>query len=139
MHTDHKSLEVILKKNNFVCPEATSKDDAKASALSTTGSIQEGVELHIADLLSRTALPTTSHPQYRTNETVYALQAVVEDVNHATGQNICLQTRDTIKDHSAEDKTSRMLPSFILRGWPDSKSTPILLRDYWTYRDKLTM
>lgn len=32
-----------------------------------------------------------------------------------------------------------MLQSFILRGWPDTKSTHILVRDYWTYRDELTM
>ena len=49
---------------------------------------KKGVELHIADFLSRAALPTASYLQYRTNETVYALQAEVEDVNHATDHNI---------------------------------------------------
>lgn len=70
----------------------------------------------------------------------YAVQAEFEDVNHATDQNISPLTRDASKAHSTEDKTSQMLQSFILRGWPDTrKSTPILVRDYWTYRDKLTI
>jgi hypothetical protein len=66
---------------------------------------KKGIEIHVAYFLSREAPPTTSYPQYRTNETVYALQAEFEDVNHANDQNISPQTLDSIKTNSAENKT----------------------------------
>ncbi|KAJ8375598.1 hypothetical protein SKAU_G00061780 [Synaphobranchus kaupii] len=87
---------------------------------------KKGKEMHIADLLSRAALPLTTHPEERSEETVYAVQAEVESVDHEIDPNISSQTWKSIKLHSQDDKTTGQEFQDFARSWEFQHKTSSL-------------
>ena len=91
---------------------------------------QPGSTLHIADLLSRSHLPTKPDPN----------SEEFEHVNMAQFPPIPDERLTEIKVETEADATLQLLKETILQGWPDNKEhVPPQIFPYFSTRDELFM
>jgi hypothetical protein len=124
--TDHKPLEMILRKPVHAAPPRLQRMLVKIQGYNFDINYTPGKQVILADTLSR--LPNQSK-----NEDI-ELDCSVDLVNFSPNKQNQLRTG------TALDSQLSCLSQVIMEGWPeDFKSVPMPARDFWSYRDELTV
>ena len=130
VHSDHKPLEVILKKPLACAPRRLQGMIMRLQKYDIEVQYERGKDMHIADFLSRAYLPSTDHPQ----------MAEFEQVNMASFLPISDLRLQEIRNETEKDETLQILKSVILQGWPPERSdAPAQVTPYYSVRDELSV
>ena len=128
--SDHKPLEMIFKKPLAAIPRRLQGMRMRLPTYDIEVIYQPGPTMHIADLLSRSYLPTTPDPG----------SVEIEHINIAQFLSISDERLSEIKAETAADETLQLLKETILRGWPDNKQhVPSKVYLYFSTRDELSI
>ena len=137
VHSDHQPLETIFKRPLNKAPRRLQKMIMRLQRYHFKVIYKKGSSLHIADTLSRAALPTP------TNYDLSGFEVFRMDlISSETERNLGLQptTENKLRIETQKDSTLQALTEMIRNGWPDSKSQiDPLVRPYWEERDILTI
>ena len=109
--SDHKPLEMIFKKPLAAIPRRLQGMKMRLQAYDIEVIYQPGPTLHIADLLSRSHLPTKPDPN----------SEEFEHVNMAQFLLISDERLTEIRVETEADAILQLLKETILQGWPDNK------------------
>ena len=131
IQTDHKPLEMIVKKPLRQAPQRLQRMLLVLQRYNLNVTYQKGELMHLADTLSR------AHP-VRMEQC--ELASVFEEVDHKDGLPVSTNRWQQIRHAAQEESTLRQLREVIHRGWPDSKSDlPECVHAYFDCRDELTV
>ena len=137
VHTDHQPLETICKKPLHKAPARLQKMLMRLQRYSFVIKYKKGTSLHLADTLSRAALPTPTHARV-TGFEVFRTDLTEESNTH--NPRLTENTESRVREETKKDEHLSKLMSTILQGWPDDKNqVPQPLQAYWNYRDELTV
>lgn len=124
--SDHKPLEMICSK-----PLTSAPPRLQAMLLATQGYDYKvkyipGKEIGIADALSRLPNPVVKDE--------IDIDVRVEHLNFTTS------LVDQIQQLTTSDQTLNEVKEVIYQGWPENqKELPTVLRNFWSYRDELSV
>ena len=128
--SDHKPLEMIFQKPLAAIPRCLQGMRMRLQAYDIEVIYQPGPTLHIADLLSRSHLPTKPDPN----------SEEFEHVNMAQFLPISNERLTEIKVETEADATLQLLKETILQGWLDNKEhVPPQIFPYFSTRDELSI
>ena len=129
VETDHKPLEMILKKTLHQAPARLQRMILTIQRYPITVKYRPGKELIIADTLSRAFLPDHS-------------DSVLSDrfeINIIHTLPISERKLKEFKQETLQDPSLQLLKSIVENGWPQMKSeVPPSITPYWNYRDEIT-
>ena len=129
VHTDHKPLEMIVRKPLYKAPKRLQGMLLRLLQYDIEVIYKKGTEMHIADMLSRAYLPLDPHHKDQFSR-----------VNAVCHLRISEQRLRDLQQATKEDKNLTMLKNVILQGWPDTKETlPTQVTPYFSYREELTV
>ena len=128
--SDHKPLEMILKKPLSAVPRRLQGMRMRLQAYDIQVTYQPGPTMYIADLLSRSYLPKT--PDASCTE--------FEHINMAQFLPISDERLAEIKESTASDEALQSVKTTVLDGWPaDKQNVPEEVRPYFSVRDELSV
>ena len=131
VESDHKPLEVIVKKPLHLAPKRPHCMLLRVQAYSINLGYRKGSTMYLADALSWAYLP------YDGSQTI---ASEVESINMT--QDACLKpsTLQEIKQHTAKDDSLQELIKVIKAGWPKTKGElSHLVLPYFGIRDELSV
>ena len=135
VHTDHQPLETIYKKPLHKAPARLQRMLMRLQRYQFTLQYKKGTTLHIADTLSRAALPTPVHAKV-TGFEVFRLQLETSHNDH--NPRLTDVTEQLLMAETQKDPTLTDLQQTIRYGWPDDKQhLASNLRPYWSFREEL--
>jgi len=136
--TDHKPLEMILRKPLHKAPLRLQKLLLRLQKYNPTVRYVKGKDLHlaapcslhVADALSRNCLPNTNEQK--------------DDIQVCMVQNLKAQMSlpriNELKEETEKDNTLKKLKETIQKGWPDEKQElDQEVKPYWDMRAELTI
>ena len=124
--TDHKPLEMIVRKNLFAAPARLQRMLLRLQHYDFSVKYRPGSTMTIADTLSR--FPNADE------SAELKLEATIAPVQ------IEKQRLDKIKQEIADDSTLTLLRQTVERGWSEhQRHVPSCLRPYWSFRDEITI
>ena len=131
VESDHKPLQYILNRPVHQAPLRLQKMMLTLQRYNLKVKYRPGVELSVADALSRSYLPETAEtliPDLEVNEVHLTTHLLISPEKYVEMQQA-----------TAADPVMQALTSIIQQGWPKSKKdVPHVLRQYWDYRDELS-
>ena len=131
VESDHKPLQYILNRPLHQAPLRLQKIMLILQRYDLNVKYRPGVELSVADALSRSYLPETTETLIPDLE--------VNEVHLTTHLPISPEKYVELQQATAADPVMQALSSIIQHGWPKSKDdVPNALRQYWDYRDELS-
>ena len=131
VESDHKPLQYILNRPLHHAPLRLQKMMLTLQRYDLKVKYRPGVELSVADALSRSYLPETAETLIPDLE--------VNEVHLTTHLPISPEKYVEMQQATAADPVMQALTSIIQQGWPKSKKdVPHALRQYWDYRDELS-
>ena len=126
VETDHKPLEMILKKNLHQAPARLQR---MILAIPITVKYRPGKELIIAGTLSRAFLPDHSDSVLSDRFEINIIHTLPMSERKLT----------EFKQETLQDPYLQLLKSIVENGWPQMKSeVPPSITPYWNYRDEIT-
>ena len=126
VETDHKPLEVIMKKPLLTAPMRLQRMMLQLQRYDLTLVYKKGSQLFIADTLSRAQLSETSPAD------------VYEDYEVLTVKPVGSHEMAELQRETAMDPVMMKLASVILHGWPENESDVSAdLKSYFKVRDQL--
>ena len=129
IETDHKPLEMILKKPLHQAPTRLQKMIMAVQKYPIKVKYRPGKELLKADTLSRAHLP----------EEASDLCSEEFEINTICTLPISEMKLEKLKQETAKDSSLQELKHTVKKGWPDSKAeTPPGTSPYWNYRDEIS-
>ena len=137
VHTDHQPLETTMKKPFNKAPARLQRMLMKLQRYRFNLTYKRGPTLHLADTLSRAALP---HPisSRVTHFNVFRME--VESSELSRNARLEESTENHLREGTSKDITLTALYKVIVHGWPEDRSViSESLRPYWTYRDELSV
>lgn len=131
VHSDHKPLEIIMKKSLHAAPKRLQRMLLRLQVYDIDLCYKPGKELWLADTLSRAPLHSTAKSP---------VEEHIEHVNMVQYLPISEPRLREIRQHTEDDVILQTLKSVIIQGWPDWKeSAPPLTLPYYSFRDELTV
>ena len=130
--TDHKPLEVIMKKPIGNATARVQRMMLKLQRYSIKLVYVPGKHLHVADALSRA---------YIEDEADCGFIDDIEVMVHSVTQNFpgSSERLEQIRCATAEDATLQRLYQVVMNGWPElRRSIPEDVRPYWNMRDEMS-
>ena len=137
VHTDPQPLETICRKPLNKAPARLQRMLMRLQRYQFTIQYKKSTTLHIADTLSRAALPTPTHAKI-TGFEVFRLELE----NSCNGHNPRLTdvTEQLLMAETQKDSILTDLQHTITHGWPENKQRlATKLRPYWSFKDELTV
>ena len=126
VETDHKPLEVIMKKPLLTAPMRLQRMMLQLQRYDLTLVYKKGSQLFIADTLSRAQLSETSPAD------------IYEDYQVLTVTPVGSHKMAELQGETAMDPVMMQLASVILHGWPENESDVSAdLKPYFKVRDQL--
>ncbi|XP_052123376.1 uncharacterized protein K02A2.6-like [Frankliniella occidentalis] len=124
VHTDHKPLVTIFKKN---VPEigSTRLQSLRIKLLMYKLNVQyiPGSQMYIADLLSRDPLPEEKSDEVLLNVVIHTMT----NLSPISGP-----LKDKIREESNQDEELQMLKRIVLDGWPEAiNKVEAKIKPYW--------
>ena len=148
IHTDHKPLETIFKKALLAAPKRLQCMLLRLQKCNLQVQYKRGVEMHIADFLTRTFTDNKVEEQ-KQQQNASTSQADdmdilgIEDMEHVDALEFTRVTDQRfvqIQELTKEDNQLQAPTVTILAGWPDTKDETLLcIREYWSFRNELTV
>ncbi|XP_062614646.1 uncharacterized protein K02A2.6-like [Saccostrea cucullata] len=131
IHNDHKPLSAILRKPLGLAPKRLQDIMMRYFRYDVEFVFEKGVNLVIADTLSRAFLMTTEGSVDERHRILSVSTLQENDVPDVRIQEI--------KDMTAKDSEMQTLADTIANGWPDSKQDLLTsVRHYFDFRDTLS-
>ena len=131
VETDHKPLEVIMKKALHAAPKRLQRMLLRLQKYNLQVEYRQGKTMFLADTLSRAYLP-------QVNACMFADE--LEEADHRETLPVSEVRWEQITKASAEDPVMQQLCATIRSGWPIRKSeVPECLHPYFSIRDELTV
>ena len=131
VESDHKPLQYILNRPLHQAPLRLQTMMLTLQRYDLKVKYRPGVELSVADALSRSYLPETTETLIPDLE--------VNEVHLTTHLPMSPEKYVELQQATAADPVMQALSSVIKHGWPKSKEdVPNALRQYWDYRDELS-
>ena len=131
VESDHKPLQYILNRPLHQAPLRLQKMTLTLQRYVLNVKYRPGVELSVADALSRSYLPDTTETLIPDLE--------VNEVHLTTHLPISPEKYVELQQATAADSVMQALSSIIQHGWPKSKDdVPNALCQYWDCRDELS-
>ncbi|XP_058828586.1 uncharacterized protein K02A2.6-like [Topomyia yanbarensis] len=135
VESDHKPLEDIFKKPITDAPLRLQKMRMTLQRYDVLVRYRKGSEMHIADLLSRTATETNKFPGGKVDT---AFQEIA-DINVMEFINISDERFQEISTETKKDLTLNKLSQLLIEGWPERKSDlDDEMHIYWTNKNELS-
>ena len=131
VETDHKPLELIVKKPLHLAPKRLQRMLLRVQAYSINLGYWKESTMYLADPLSRAYLPYDG---------IQTISSEVESINMT--QDVCLKpsTLQEIKQHTAKDDSLQELIKVIKTGCPETKGElSHLVLPYFGIRDELSV
>ncbi|XP_060080411.1 uncharacterized protein K02A2.6-like [Ylistrum balloti] len=129
VQTDHKPLEIIVRKPLYLAPTRLQKMLLKIQPYDLDIKYVPGKELHVADALSRAHLPEVGDTTKLEDDYEVLSVSAVSD-----------EKFNKISKETEKDPSLKIVKSLILLGWPDNRSdVPSPALDYWNFRDELSV
>ena len=136
VHSDHKPLETIFKRPLASAPRRLQSMMLTLQCYSFTVEYRKGSSLLIADTLSRSPLPETTHGHLH-DELVYRVEFEDNNPKLSGFQDATVQE---IRTEASTDPEQKAFRTFVETGWPNDKaSVPVLIHPYWSVRHELTI
>ena len=136
VHTDHQPLETIYKKPLHKSPARLQRMLMRLQRYQFSLQYKKGTSLHIAETLSRAALPTPVQAKV-TGFEVFRLELEHSDNDH--NPRLTDITEELLRSETKKDQTLTDLQQSITSGWPDDKQhLAPHLRPFWTFREELS-
>ena len=133
VHSDHKPLKFILKKNVAEAPPRIQRLCIRLQKYQVNVDYVPGKELHIADALSRSHLPYSNNDQTISDDSDVMI--------HTVYSNLPLSSlkKNEIQSITNSDPQMIMLKEYILQdSWPLQRNkTHPLVRPFWHVRFNL--
>ena len=137
VHTDHQPLETIIKKPLNKAPARLQRMLMKLQRYRFHLTYKRGATLHLADTLSRAALPQPTSARV-THFDVFRME--LESEQNRRNPRLEESTENHLREQTSKDVTLAALYKVIVHGWPEDKSVlSESLRPYWNYRDELSV
>ena len=131
VQTDHKPLEVIVKKNMHQAPKRLQRLILRLQNYETHVVYHPGSKMYIADTLSRAYLPS---------EEMDDDHMELEQVNLLSHLPISMPLTEKLKQSTADDPTLQELHAVVTTGWPEKQQDlPANLTPYFHIRDELSI
>ena len=137
VHTGHLPLENIMKKPLNKAPARLQRMLMKLQRYRFDLTYKRGPTLHLADTLSRAALPqpisarVTHFDVFRTG---------MESEQNCRNPRLEESTENHLREQTSKDLELAALYKVIVHGWPEDKSAiSESLRPYCNYRDELSV
>lgn len=131
VQSDHRPLQFIFNKSLPNIPKRLQRMMLRLQRYDLRVTYHKGSEMHIADALSRIYIPEPGNSD--TDKDVMSINIMSELDIHP-------DRKERLKKASKEDHVLQTLSTVIKRGWPDNvKKCPAEIRDYFTFRDELTV
>ena len=131
VQSDHKPLEHIFRKPLHQAPLRLQKMLMSLQRYDLKVNYKPGIEMHVADALSRAYLPEikeTLLPDLEVNEVSLTAHLPLSPDKYAE-----------FKNATAEDAVVQVLQDTVLDGWPNTKvELPLEIRPYRTYREEIS-
>ena len=128
VHTDHKPLEAIAKKNLANAPPRLTRMLLRAQRYDFNVIYRPGKEVPVADALSRIS-PCDGDEIKDIDVAVHLMD------NQLHASPTCLSD---IRRETARDSELNAVAEAVLNGWPTQRSDcPSSILPYWNYRDEL--
>ena len=138
VHTDHQPLETIFKKPLCKAPRQLQRMMLKLQRYQFSVRYKKGKELYVADTLSRA--PVADYPSAanaKQEYEVFRLEIAETDIEP---NRVTSETMQRIKQETAKDSVLASLCDVVASGWPpERKETPEHLRQYWNFRDEISV
>ena len=133
VETDHKPLEIIMKKPLSVTHPRLQRMLLQVQRYQLHVEYVPGKEVLMADALSRAQLPTYEDSDDNlTDDTEVMIYSFINSIPCSAIRWKQLQTM------TAQDESLQHLKHVIRDGWPDRiADVPQIVRPYWTIRDEL--
>ena len=126
IESDHKPLENLHKKPLHSAPMRIQRMMLKLQPYTYTVRYEKGINLGLADCLSR--LPQPAKPGDIDSEEYQVCRV----------DTLTCDSHDKIASATAEDDELQAVKKIILTGWPDTRTeVPPLAVPYWEHRDEL--
>ena len=136
VETDHKPLEVILRKPLFAAPKRLQRMMMQLQKYNLKVVYKRGTELYIADTLSRAYLSAPNQVDEEEQEFIRA----VENVNMTKHLSISPERLQEFQEKTRDDATLQDLKKNIENGWPDQRNKVLpRTRAYYKFRDELSV
>ena len=116
--TDHRPLEVILKKHLFAAPKCLQRMMMQLQEYNLIVVYKRVSEMYTANTLSRTYLGTPNQISEEEQEFIRA----VENVNMTKHISISPEHLQEIQEKTKDDVTLQDLKKNIENGWPDQRN-----------------
>ena len=129
--TDHKPLEIIIKKPSHLVPMRLQRMRIRLQRYNVRVQYKPGKSIPVADTLSRNGARDGSAPDDLGLD-VY-VDAILKQMP------VSDEKLEQIRNASKDDSELQELQKHVQQGWPDSpKDVPAMIRPYWNYRDEIT-
>ena len=129
VETDHKPLEIILKKPLHQAPPRLQKMIMTVQKYPIKVHYRPGKELIIADTLSRAYISDPT-PDLMTEEF---------EVNIIHSLPISETYRTKLEQYTLQDSVLQKLKQTVENGWPQNKrDAPVAIHTFWNYRDEIS-
>ena len=131
LETDHKPLEVIVRKVLNSAPQRLQRMLLRLQRYNLEIRYKKGKEMFLADTLNRAFLP-----KVHVSELVHEL----EEIDHKASLPVSDAQWHQIENASADDPVFQELQSVIRRGWPLNRANVAqCLYPYFDIQDELTL
>ena len=132
VETDHLPLVSVKKKPLHAAPPRLTRMLLQLQKYDLDITFVRGIDLHIADALSRNMLKDT-YPELSEGMDLHV---------HTVLSSLPVSDRkmQEIKTHTELDPQMDQLKQVILKGWPEMRQhCPEQLKEFWNFRDELTV
>ena len=137
VHSDHKPLEIIMKKPLNRAPARLQRMLSRLQRYQFSLVYKKGTSLYIADTLSRAPLEKQSTNNINAFE-VFRMETESEYPQHH--MQLKNDTEMSILAATKNDPIFQRLYNLIQKGWPDtSNQLDPDLKPYWNFRDELSI
>lgn len=139
VETDHKPLEVILKKSLLTAPKRLQRMMLRLQKYDLEVFYKKGTEMYLADTLSRAyEMSTNGDKQLDEVLQVSDLEKELEDINVLQSIPMPPEKLKRFQEETLRDPELQTLMQVVNKGWPESKrELPLEIQAYFTYRDEI--
>lgn len=139
VESDHKPLEDIFKKPITEAPLRLQKMRMTLQRYDVVVRYRKGSEMHIADLLSRTATSGVQASDRLHDQKVEAALQEIQNVNVMEFINISDERFGEIANETRKDWTLSKLMRLLVEGWPEKKADlDDEMHSYWNMKNDLS-
>ncbi|XP_048745965.2 uncharacterized protein K02A2.6-like [Ostrea edulis] len=144
VESDHKPLEIISKKSLVSAPKRLQRMLLRLQKFDYEITYKRGLEMYLADTLSRAYLPTVQIQRNDSEDRVLAItdraksEKDAESVTMSEYVTISSETLKKIKSANSRDETMQKLYKTIKDGWPERDELTPDIQIFYTFRDELT-